>query len=251
MAWRVARSLDVLLGQLNSLAPQRSKASDGGIGDAEHASRSSDHNPWVGPAPDGKMLVTARDFTHDPAGGLDCNWLADTLIASGDRRIKYIIWNRRIWAGSWRVYTGINQHTHHLHLSVVSFPICDDPTPWSLGVEGDLNTAQDAALSQTWGTVVDGRNWQGSNLQRQFGFVVAQIQAVGAAVAAAASGGQLDADELAARLEAVTAEAAERAVVTAVLPALREVLADALGEDNLAQADAIVDRLAERLRPVA
>ena len=44
MAWRVARSLDVLLGQLNALAPERSKASDGSIGDAAHASRSSDHN---------------------------------------------------------------------------------------------------------------------------------------------------------------------------------------------------------------
>lgn len=133
MAWRVARSLDVLLGQLNALAPNRSKVSDGGIGDAEHASRSSDHNPWFGPAADGKMLVTARDFTHDPAGGLDCNWLANALIASGDRRIKYIIWNRRIWTGGWKNYAGTNPHTKHLHVSVVASTAADSTAPWNLG----------------------------------------------------------------------------------------------------------------------
>ena len=69
MAWRVAKSLLKLRDQINAHAPKRSKKSDGYIGDAAHASRSSDHNPWV---KDGKMgVVTAADFTHDPAGGFD------------------------------------------------------------------------------------------------------------------------------------------------------------------------------------
>src|SRR5690606_13626231 len=127
MTWRVAKSLDVLLGQLNAMFPGRSKISDGSIGDAAHATRDSDHNPWYGPG-----IVTARDYTHDPAGGLDGQWLADSLVASRDSRIKYIIWNRRIWQGSWQPYYGANPHTKHLHLSVVASPACDDTTPWSL-----------------------------------------------------------------------------------------------------------------------
>ncbi|HKV33547.1 MAG TPA: hypothetical protein VJP89_04485, partial [Pyrinomonadaceae bacterium] len=61
MAWRVAKSLLRLREQINELAPNRSKASDGTIGDAAHASRKSDHNPWV---KDGSIgVVTAMDIT--------------------------------------------------------------------------------------------------------------------------------------------------------------------------------------------
>lgn len=147
MSWRVARSLDVLLGQLNARFPNRSKASDGSIGDAAHATRDSDHNPWYGPG-----IVTARDFTHDPAGGLDGQWLADTLVRGRDPRIKYVIWNRRIldtrpefqpW--TWQPYTGINPHTHHVHLSVVAAPACDDPGLWM------LDTAAPAPVTLRYG----------------------------------------------------------------------------------------------------
>lgn len=123
-AWIVAEGLEVLRRQLNELAPRRSTASDGGIGNAEHASRDSDHNPWWVFL--GQAYVTARDFTHDPAGGLDCAWLAGRLQAHRDQRIKYVIWQRQIMAGFggpqpwvWRPYSGTNPHTHHLHLSVV------------------------------------------------------------------------------------------------------------------------------------
>jgi hypothetical protein len=136
MSWRVAKSLDVLLTQLNQHAPQRSRLSDGSIGYAAHASRSSDHNPWYGPG-----IVTARDFTHDPAGGLDGQWLADTLVRNRDPRVKYVIWNRRmvssyptstVAAWVWRPYSGINAHAHHLHVSVLGDPCCDDVTRWQL-----------------------------------------------------------------------------------------------------------------------
>lgn len=133
--WRVARALDTLLSQLNASAPGRNKASDGSIGDTSHQNRSSDHNPWYGPG-----IVTARDFTHDPAGGLDCQWLAERLVASRDSRIKYVIWNRRIidsrqgnrpW--QWVAYDGTNPHTKHLHLSVMDASSCDDTRTWNLG----------------------------------------------------------------------------------------------------------------------
>ncbi|ACU35590.1 hypothetical protein [Actinosynnema mirum] len=130
--WRMARSLDALLGQLNALAPNRSRASDGGIGDTAHRMQgaSSDHNPWF------RGMVTARDFTHDPAGGLDCDRLAAALIASRDPRIKYLIWRGRIcdsrapfkpW--TWQPSSG---HHQHLHLSVMDNNSADDARPWAL-----------------------------------------------------------------------------------------------------------------------
>lgn len=127
MSWRMAYSLDVLLAEINTKAPNRSKASDGGIGDAAHASRTSDHNPWVKDR-DGVGVVRARDYTHDPQGGLDCNELANFLRAKLGKHPAlgsgaYIIWNGRIISTNrlgegWRKYDGANQHTKHLHLSV-------------------------------------------------------------------------------------------------------------------------------------
>lgn len=127
MVWRVAYSLNRLLDQLNTLAPSRNKASDGSIGDTNHQNRNSDHNPWYGPG-----IVTARDFTHDPAK-LNMHGVADILTAHRDPRIKYIIWNRRIWNKSegWKAYTGSNPHTSHLHLSVVASPACDSTAAWA------------------------------------------------------------------------------------------------------------------------
>lgn len=129
MGWRIAKSLEVLLRQLNQLFPNRSKISDGGIGDPRHSARTSDHNP------NEKRVVCARDFTHDPANGLDCNKLALQLAKSKDPRIKYIIWNRQIsnpsiQNGKWRFYGGSNPHTKHLHLSVKGN--YDNESEWSL-----------------------------------------------------------------------------------------------------------------------
>jgi hypothetical protein len=94
MAWRMAKSLDALLAKVNALSPNRDKSSDGGIGNAEHASRDSDHNPWV---TDGAMgVVTARDFTNDPAHGMSSEELAEALRAAKDERIKYVISNKKI-----------------------------------------------------------------------------------------------------------------------------------------------------------
>ena len=121
MTWRVAGGLDVLLRELDAAAPKRSRVSDGSIGDAAHASGDSDHNPWVKDGATG--VVTARDFTHDPAHGADMHGFSDALRASRDSRIKYIVWNRRIMSSTiapwtWRPYLGSNPHTSHLHLSV-------------------------------------------------------------------------------------------------------------------------------------
>jgi hypothetical protein len=140
--WRIAASLEKLRRQINAKAPNRSKVSDGGIGDAAHRSRRSDHNPWVR---EGRMgIVTARDFTHDAGHGCSGEKLAESIRAARDKRVKYIIWNRRIcwsvakngrapWA--WRRYTGKNGHTQHVHISVKPLKsLYDDQGAWSLSL---------------------------------------------------------------------------------------------------------------------
>jgi hypothetical protein len=142
MSWRLARALggtgtEGLLGEINAAAPQRSKASDGGIGDPAHSSRTSDHNPC-----ECCDVVAARDFTHDPTGGFDSYAFAEWLrhrVLSGERRVRYVISNRRIYSGQgqghppgvWRPYSGTNPHAHHVHVSVRHGPdFYDDPAPW-------------------------------------------------------------------------------------------------------------------------
>ena len=140
MAWRLARSLEKLRAQVNEKWPNRSKNSDGSIGDAGHSSRTSDHNP------DPSGVVRAIDITHDPKSGFDSYVFADMLLKKQDRRIKYIISNRRIGSGPqgpqpgvWRKYTGTNPHDHHCHISVVAAG--DDTSQWD--IDGSLAPSPD------------------------------------------------------------------------------------------------------------
>ena len=135
--WRLAYSLHKLREQLDEWAPERSKISDGSIGDARHQSRRSDHNPWVKVLHKGHVfgVVTAIDITHDPEGGCDCDVLASYLMR--DSRVKYLIWKRRIWnptvSQAWRRYKGADPHTEHMHVSVMSSQqFFDDKKPWPL-----------------------------------------------------------------------------------------------------------------------
>lgn len=135
--WRVARSLDVLKAEIDALAPGRSTESDGSIGDTAHASAPSDHNP------NARGVVTARDFTHDPASGANMDVIARHVAASGHPALKYVIWDRRIWSSAradegWRPYRGSNPHTRHMHVSAGSGPdghstgAYDDTSPWGI-----------------------------------------------------------------------------------------------------------------------
>ena len=148
MSWRVARSLDVLLAEVNAAAPARSKVSDGSIGDAAHASRTSDHNPWVTDSR-GMGVVRARAFTHDPADGCDAGEIAEhvrQLGIDGHPALgpgAYVIWNHRIASDSygwvWRPYSGANPHTAHVHISVATGAAGYDSTaPWGWKAEDDM-----------------------------------------------------------------------------------------------------------------
>lgn len=137
MAWTLAPCLDTLFDQLNAAFPRRARKSDGTKGDKAHAARASDHNPDRD-----DRSVNAGDITHGPAYGkpdVDCDRLARELVASGDRRIDYLIFKRRIWMAGvgWASYGGSNPHDKHLHISVRhESRYEDDRSPWRLPMLG-------------------------------------------------------------------------------------------------------------------
>lgn len=126
--------------------PKRNRASDGLCGDAAHAKRKSDHNP------DASGFAHAFDLTDDPKNGPDCSVLAGQLTASGDPRIKYIIWNSRIWfpGSGWKKYTGPNKHAHHMHVSITPNSTNDlRPWPWTPGASKTLAAVGTLAVVDT------------------------------------------------------------------------------------------------------
>lgn len=143
MSWRIAESLKQLREQVNAAYPNRDKASDGGVGDKDHASRSSDHNPWVKDSR-GMGVVTAIDIDEDLTPELrSVQAIVDSIIASRDPRVKYIIYERRICssyaahgykAWTWRPYSGKNPHSMHAHISVNPSPYhYDSRAEWNIG----------------------------------------------------------------------------------------------------------------------
>lgn len=146
MSWRNAMASLFLLQELNDRWPARDTLSDGTIGDAAHASRDSDHNPWIKDSL-GIGVVRARDIDED---GIDGPWLAEHLRqlgAAGDERLAnfgYVIYEGRIAGGNpargpgrwaWRPYTGANAHRLHLHVSFTRTPGpngFDSTAPWGI-----------------------------------------------------------------------------------------------------------------------
>lgn len=131
--WHISPALATFIGQFNAAYPGRDKRSDGTIGDVrhQHEAGGSDHNP------DGTGTVCAFDGTHGPFWHLslaDAGRIANELVASGDNRIAYVIFNRRIWtkAKGWHDYTGTSPHLEHFHLSVKHGDPANDVSPWDL-----------------------------------------------------------------------------------------------------------------------
>jgi len=159
--WKRCRALIQLVTQINTAYPGRDTTSDGAIGDAEHASRSSDHNPWVIDPVDNVGVVTAQDIDEDLSS--EIHSLKDVVVAickSRDKRVKYIIYEGQITVqGSdlqaWKPYHGTNAHKHHAHISVnKEKKYWDDPSPWAIGstktkaVEQAAESKQSAVSSQ-------------------------------------------------------------------------------------------------------
>jgi hypothetical protein len=120
LAKRAAPAAIAALRQATALRPKRKKASDGLLPSKAHVHQNpnSDHNSGY-----------AVDITHDIVNGVDCAVAFENLKA--DPRVKYLIFNHRIWSKEKgiREYTGSNPHTKHLHISIKE--TCgDDTSPW-------------------------------------------------------------------------------------------------------------------------
>ncbi len=131
--WYLAKSLGVLIDQVDAVFPGRDKSSDGSIGNKAHQATNSDHNPHGG-------VVYALDITHDPTHGVDTYALAEQLRIAKDERIEYIISNKKIMSGTgqnhtaweWREYKGDNPHDMHIHVNVKDVPMGDKTDQWNI-----------------------------------------------------------------------------------------------------------------------
>jgi hypothetical protein len=160
---RRAYSLDTLRAQLDARFTERDLRSDGWIGDNAHASRKSDHNPNT------RGVVQAIDVDEhtdtseqSQAVGVE---LAEGLRASQDPRIKYVIYEQRMFSAypargvpPWTWRNG-NGHTQHVHVSVADDPtLYDDTAPFRLGWDtqgDDMTPAQAATLDRVLKRVED------------------------------------------------------------------------------------------------
>lgn len=98
-----------VLRQATARFPKRKKASDGLLPSKAHVHQNpnSDHNSGF-----------AVDITHDPKNGINCVELFIQL--QEDDRVKYLIFQGRIWSekNGVKEYTGSNPHNKHLHISI-------------------------------------------------------------------------------------------------------------------------------------
>jgi hypothetical protein len=118
-----------LRAQVNKRFPTRQKASDGWIGNREHAARTSMHNP------DSRGWVKALDIDADLLGPGKrarsrkvAQELADQLIEyarsgePGSDRLLYVVFNNQIASGTyskqyWTWRAGSWGHLDHVHVS--------------------------------------------------------------------------------------------------------------------------------------
>ena len=109
-----------VLRQATAHWPKRKKASDGLLPSKAHVKQNpnSDHNSGY-----------AVDLTDDPKNGVNCAVIYSEL--QKDKRVKYLIFKGKIWSAKngEHVYTGINKHNKHLHISIKE-GCGDDTSPW-------------------------------------------------------------------------------------------------------------------------
>jgi hypothetical protein len=129
--WVLIPCLKALFAEFDRIAPSRDRASDGSIGDAAHRNEVSDHNPDE----TGRVPIHDADHLNEVhAIDVDNNlresdltmekvvqFLLGRCRSGAEKRLRYVIYNRRIWAASsgWaqKTYTGASPHTEHAHFS--------------------------------------------------------------------------------------------------------------------------------------
>lgn len=133
----------------NVAFPNRSKDSDGWIGDEAHQETVSGHNPDDTPGvraeysdSDTTPEVRAIDVDVNLNSAVTMQNVIDRVLVTPNdlMRLNYIIYNRVIWSKSngWRPaeYTGLDPHTGHSHWS--GDPLYDENDDiWSVAFMGD------------------------------------------------------------------------------------------------------------------
>lgn len=132
MAWVNTPASISLVDEFNEAFPNRDRASDGTIGDGEHSTRASHHNPDETGNTGGREDADSVNEVHarDVAANLRrTGWSMERCVQiilarcrSGiEKRVFEIIYNGRIWteAHGWRErdYEGSNPHDKHAHFS--------------------------------------------------------------------------------------------------------------------------------------
>jgi hypothetical protein len=147
-SWELVPCLGQLRTELNRIAPNRDKTTDGTIGNAAHQLRVSDHNDdEVGRVPirdaDSKHEVHAIDLDTDlREPGLTMEMVVQHVVgrcrSGAEKRLRYVIYRRRIWEASngWkqRAYTGDSPHDEHAHFSA-SYETKHEASTASWGLE--------------------------------------------------------------------------------------------------------------------
>ena len=109
LAKRATPAAIAVLRQATAHWPKRKKASDGLLPSKAHVHQNpnSDHNSGF-----------AVDLTDDVKNGVNCAVIYSEL--QKDKRVKYLIFKGKIWSEKTgeNVYSGINQHNKHLHISI-------------------------------------------------------------------------------------------------------------------------------------
>jgi len=163
MTWRAARSLLQLQRQLKAGAPRAAPPATpadawGLVGDTAHSS-TSDHTPHDFPGW-GTQIVTAADFPHAPALGLDSRQVCEDIRRSRDPRVKYMISQDQICssyptstraAWTWGPYNpndpNRDRHDTHAHLSVVGDARADGEAPWrTIGAVAPITIGDDEMI---------------------------------------------------------------------------------------------------------
>lgn len=176
MVWRVAGGVlawhrDLQAGYPAAAPPATPKVAWGTVADAAHTS-TSDHAPKDFPGW-GQDIVTAGDAPHRPELGLDMATVTEAMRKARDVRVKYVIFNRRIFssystparsAWTWGPYSNASTdpHTDHAHLSVVGDPRADGTQPWEVGVS--LTPEQAQQLANVHAITIKMANGESGNL---------------------------------------------------------------------------------------
>lgn len=228
--------LAALRAEFDKIAPKRARGADGWVGDAAHQRTSSDHN-WdetgVVPIRDADKINEVHAIDVDADGpwppGLGMERFVQHIVgrhrAGTDRRLRYVIYNRRIWRADhgWRQdkHTGDNQHVAHAHFSASYDSKHEaDTRPWGLVTlwEGTVATV----TADDWRNLIhtDGvlktRSWMSDHGKNTNGIATKTLweRTGDEAAAAHAAADQLrkDVAELRATLEEI------RAAVAALTP---------------------------------